>query len=158
VHRITGPDPTAKNVFIKDVEETYQRMVERCKVLAAEKESKKNGVEQIQIEVTGPNSSLSVNIPDPNSEEPEERKRHEIFMTLPQELRDALQTSDVKVINKVLGKMSVEEAEKVLKVIGECQALTIEEGIIDATKGETIPGREQAVQGADPEAVEGTAA
>lgn len=93
-------------------------------------------VEQIQIEITDPNSSLNVHIPDENSD------KYPAFMKLPENFREALKTEDIKKINKVLGEMSVEEAEEILKICGEAGALTIEEGIIDATKGETIPGQE----------------
>ncbi|CAG8792173.1 17104_t:CDS:2, partial [Racocetra fulgida] len=53
--------PQAREVFIKDVNETYDRIRERCKVMNAEKTQRpqKAQVEQIQIEVTDPNTSLN---------------------------------------------------------------------------------------------------
>jgi cell division cycle protein 37 len=39
-------------------------------------------------------------------------------------------------VNKVLGKMSVEEAEEIVEKLGEGGMLSLEEGIVDATTEE----------------------
>src|ERR1044071_4748205 len=67
--RITSPNPQAREVFMKDVNDTYDRIRERCQIMAAEKTQKPQPakqVEQIQIEVTDPNMSLNVRVPDEN--------------------------------------------------------------------------------------------
>ncbi|CAG8614717.1 5120_t:CDS:2 [Acaulospora morrowiae] len=142
--RITSTDPQARDIFLKDVNETYERIRERCKVMNAEKTQnpQQSQAEQIQIEVTDPNSSLNVHIPDEHSEDEKEREKHQIFLTLPEKFREALKTGELTKINKVLGGYTVEEAEGILEICGRAEVLTIEEGIIDATKGETIPGQD----------------
>ncbi|CAG8543843.1 425_t:CDS:2 [Acaulospora colombiana] len=140
---ITSTDPQARDIFLKDVSETYERIRERCKVMNAEKTQKpqQSQAEQIQIEVTDPNSSLNVHIPDEHSEDEKEKEKYQIFLTLPEDFREALKTGELVKINKVLGGFTVEEAEKILEICGRAEVLSIEEGIIDATKGETIPGQ-----------------
>ncbi|RIB28816.1 hypothetical protein C2G38_1951273 [Gigaspora rosea] len=141
--RITSPDPQAREVFIKDVNETYERIRERCKVMNAEKTQRpqKAQVEQIQIEVTDPNTSLNVRVPDANSEDEQEKARYQTFLKLPENFQEALKTGELTKINKVLGAMTVEEAEHVLEICGEADVLSLEGGIIDATQGQTIPGQ-----------------
>ncbi|CAG8541292.1 28539_t:CDS:2 [Racocetra persica] len=141
--RITSPDPQAREVFLKDVNETYERIRERCKVMNAEKTQRpqKAQVEQIQIEVTDPNTSLNVRIPDGNSEDEDEKTRYQTFLKLPENFQEALKTGELTKINKVLGAMTVEEAERVLDICGKADVLSLEGGIIDATQGQTIPGQ-----------------
>ncbi|CAG8609766.1 9820_t:CDS:2 [Dentiscutata heterogama] len=141
--RITSPDPQAREVFLKDVNETYERIRDRCKVMNAEKTQRpqKAQVEQIQIEVTDPNTSLNVRIPDANSEDEQEKAKYQNFLKLPENFQEALKTGELTKINKVLGAMTVEEAERVLEICGEANVLSLEGGIIDATQGQTIPGQ-----------------
>ncbi|CAG8540712.1 9236_t:CDS:2 [Gigaspora margarita] len=141
--RITSPDPQAREVFIKDVNETYERIRERCKVMNAEKTQRpqKAQVEQIQIEVTDPNTSLNVRVPDANSEDEQEKARYQAFLKLPVNFQEALRTGELTKINKVLGAMTVEEAERILEICGEADVMSLEGGIIDATQGQTIPGQ-----------------
>src|SRR5437764_12957998 len=99
---------------MNDVNETYRHIEERCKIMSAEKTQKpqpSSQAEQIQIEVTGLNSSLNVRIPDENSTDENEQTRYKIFTTLSKDLQEALKTGEITKINKVLGEMSVEEAE-----------------------------------------------
>jgi cell division cycle protein 37 len=143
--RITAPNPQAREVFMKDVQDTYDRIRERCQIMAAEKTQKPQPakqVEQIQIEVTDPNMSLNVRIPDKNATSEEEKTRYQLFEKLPVDFQEALNTRDIKTINKVLGEMTVEEAEEVLKICGDADILSIEPGIIDTTQGEVVPGQE----------------
>ncbi|CAJ0760878.1 13066_t:CDS:2, partial [Entrophospora sp. SA101] len=136
--RINGPNPQAREIFMNDVNETYNHIRERCKIIAAEKTQKpqpsSRQAEQIQIEVTGPNSSLNVRVPDENSTDKNEQDKYKIFTTLPKNLQEALKTGEITKINEVLGEMSVEEAEDALKICGDADVLSIEEGIIDTTK------------------------
>ena len=142
--RISAPNPQAREVFMKDVDDTYDRIRERCQVMAAERTQKPQPkqVEQIQIEVTDPNMSLNVRIPDENSTDEEEKAKFQLFESLPVDFQEALKTKELTKINKVLGEMSVEEAENALKICGEADILSIEPGIIDTTQGEVVPGQE----------------
>ncbi|CAG8444153.1 15895_t:CDS:2 [Funneliformis mosseae] len=143
--RITAPNPQARDVFMKDVNDTYDRIRERCQIMATEKTQKPQPakqVEQIQIEVTDPNMSLNVRIPDENAPDEEGKSRYQLFETLPVDFQRALKTGEITKINKVLGDMSVEKAEQVLQICGEADILSIEPGIIDTTQGEVVPGQE----------------
>ncbi|KAG9285178.1 hypothetical protein G9A89_004393 [Geosiphon pyriformis] len=148
--RITSPQAQqqARQIFNTDVEETYKRITERCKTIEEERKQSSSGkqAEQIQIEIVGKNDSLTIQIPTADSTDPEEKARYEIYMTLSQDLREAFETEELEKINLVLGKMSVDEAEKALEIINKAGVLTIEEGIIDATKGETIESRQAEVK------------
>ena len=59
-----------------------------------------------------------------------------IFETFPPGLQRALETGKLDEINKVLAKMSVEEAEEVVEKLGEGGMLSVEQGVIDATTEE----------------------
>ncbi|CAG8621920.1 11753_t:CDS:2 [Ambispora leptoticha] len=144
--RITSPEAQeqARKIFNNDVEETYARIIERCKVMEEEKKKDPKQTEQIQIEVVDPNSSIMIRIPKKDSEDPTEKEAYETYLTLPNDFRDALETGELAKINKELGKMPVELAENVLQIVGEAGVLSIEEGVIDTTKGETIEAREAA--------------
>jgi len=132
---------SAREVFEKDVKDTYEHICKRCEVIEKEKESQPQ-VEQIQIEMTGPGNTLSVHIPDENSDDPAEVSRFRNFMTLSEDMREALKTGELEKINKVLGSLPVSEAEKILEICNQSEVLRVEPGIIDTTKGETIPTRE----------------
>ncbi|CAI2174958.1 17088_t:CDS:2, partial [Funneliformis geosporum] len=135
----------ARDVFMKDVNDTYDRIRERCQIMAAEKTQKPQPakqVEQIQIEVTDPNMSLNVRVPDENAPDEEGKSRYQLFKTLPVDFQKALKTGEITKINKVLGDMSVEKAEQVLQICGDADILSIEPGIIDTTQGEVVPGQE----------------
>ncbi|CAG8495905.1 4139_t:CDS:2 [Ambispora gerdemannii] len=144
--RITSPEAQeqARKIFGNDVEETYSRIIERCKIIEEEKKKNPKQAEQIQIEVVDPNSSITIRIPKQDSEDLAEKEAYEKYLTLPSNFRSALESGELEKINKELGKMPVEVAEKVLEIVGEAGVLSIEEGIIDTTKGETIEAREAA--------------
>jgi cell division cycle protein 37 len=59
-----------------------------------------------------------------------------IFESFPPGLRRALESRSLDEINKVLGKMSVDEAEDVVAKLSEGGILSVEEGILDATTEE----------------------
>jgi cell division cycle protein 37 len=70
------------------------------------------------------------------SEDPEERRCREIFEAFPPGLQRALESGKLDEVNKVLGKMSVEEAEEVVEQLGEGGMLSLQEEIIDTTTEE----------------------
>lgn len=75
-------------------------------------------------------------MPAANSEDPTEIEVRKIFDAFPEDLQKALATESLDEVNKVLGKMSVEEAELVVEQLGNGGMLSLEEGIVDATTEE----------------------
>jgi cell division cycle protein 37 len=57
-------------------------------------------------------------------------------------LQRALESGKLDEVNKVLAKMSVDEAEEVVEKLGQGGMLSLEEGVIDATteEGQQIMG------------------
>jgi cell division cycle protein 37 len=51
-------------------------------------------------------------------------------------LQNALSSESLEEVNKVLGKLSVEDAEDVVEKLGQSGMLSLEEGIVDATTEE----------------------
>lgn len=87
-----------------------------------------------------PNTTITVNVPpvvdDPSTAPPELVAAREIFDSFPPGLQRALETGSLDEINKVLGKMSVEEAEEVVENLSNGGMLSVEQGVIDATTEE----------------------
>lgn len=135
--RMSTPGHQAQKVFFDDVQNTYQRMKSRTKELQKEQaEEEGQGVEQIQLHAVEPGTAINIRIPAKDSTEPEEIKARELFDTFPPGLQRALQSGSLDEVNKVLGKMSVEQAEEVVGQLSEGNMLSVEEQIIDATTEE----------------------
>ena len=121
--RITTKGHQAQDVFYKDVQETYMRIKSRCKEInmerAQEAASGGAGVEQIQLHAVEPGTVINIKIPPPNSEDEEEKKGRQIFEGFSPEMRAALETGNLDQVNKVLGKMKVEDAEELVGLFGE---------------------------------------
>lgn len=121
--RITTKGHQAQDVFFKDVQETYMRIKSRCKEInverAEEAASGGAGVEQIQLHAVEPGTVINIKIPPPNSEDEEEKNSRKIFEGFSPEMRAALETGNLDQVNKVLGKMKVEEAEELVGLFGE---------------------------------------
>jgi len=83
------------------------------------KEKGSQGVEQIQLHAVDPNTTINISIPPANSEDPEQKKAREAFESFPPGLRRALESGSLDEVNKVLGMMSVEEAEEIVGQLGE---------------------------------------
>lgn len=83
-----------------------------------------------------PNTKINISIPPANSTVSEEIEARKIFDNFPPSLRRALESESLDQVNKVLGKMSVEEAEDIVQKLGEGGMLNLEEGIVDATTEE----------------------
>jgi cell division cycle protein 37 len=133
-HRISTPSHQAQKVFQEDVSSTYDRIRTRAAELAKERSSPSAGVEQIQLHAVDPNTKITISIPSPTDTE-----AREIFNSFSPELQKSLESGSLDEVNKVLGAMSVEEAEAVVAKLGEGGMLSLEEGVIDAT---TEEGRE----------------
>ncbi|KAM9888461.1 hypothetical protein OXX79_012896, partial [Metschnikowia pulcherrima] len=74
----------------------------------------------IQLKALDDSTELSVNTPE------EGTKEYEIFSTkLSPEMQAAIRTSSLDEVNRVFAQMKVEEAEKVLEIIQECDVIGI---------------------------------
>ena len=118
-YRITTHGHQAQKVFHDDVQQTYSRIRERAKEIASEREKESQGVEQIQLHAVDPGTTINIKIPAPDSDNPEVRAAREVFESFPPGLQRALESGSLDEVNKVLGKMSVEEAEEVVGQLGE---------------------------------------
>ena len=138
--RITTPGHNAQKMFLDDVNNTYNKLKERVKELAAEKaksgDDATSGVEQIQLHAVEPGTEIHINIPQPSSTDSVEITAREKFDAFPPGLQHALESGSLNKVNEVLGKMSVEEAEEVVGQMGENGMLSMEEGVIDGTTEE----------------------
>ncbi|KAI9795636.1 MAG: hsp90 co-chaperone Cdc37 [Candelina submexicana] len=138
--RITTKGHQAQKVFLDDVKDTYAKIrtrgAEIAKERAEEEAEGSKGVEQIQLHAVEPGTSINIVIPNPDSTEEVERTARQTFESFPPGLQRALESGSLDEVNKVLGKMSVEEAEEVVGQLGENGMLSLEEQIIDATTEE----------------------
>lgn len=142
--RIQSKDHQAAKMFNDDVDQTYHRIKTRAAEILKEREDNPGGegVEQIQLHAVDPGTSIHIQVPPAKStaEDPQEREveimARGIFETFPPGLQRALETGKLEEINKVLAKMSVEEAEEVVEKLGEGGMLSVEQGVIDATTEE----------------------
>ena len=152
---MTVGDPRAEAVFLKDVDDTYNHLRQRV-LISAEEQRKAaesgEGVEQIQLVAQNPNTTIGFNIPDgpppehfqlegPGTEgfdiEQVRRAlqlRWDHFNSFSPELQEALKSQELEKVNAVLGKMSVEDAEEVVRKLDEGGILEFaESGIRDET-------------------------
>ncbi|KAH8704160.1 Cdc37 N terminal kinase binding-domain-containing protein [Talaromyces proteolyticus] len=136
--RITTKDHQAGTLFRNDVNETYNKIKTRAAELAKNRspENDPAGVEQIQLHAVDPNTKINISIPPADSTNPEEIEARNIFDSFPPGLQRALQSESLDEVNKVLGKMSVDEAEVIVDKLGQGGMLSLEEGIVDATTEE----------------------
>lgn len=121
------PGHQAQKVFLDDVNTTYGRIRTRAREIAADRASDANagaGVEQIQLHAVEPGTKINIVIPPKDSTDENEQKARAIFETFPPGLQRALEHGSLDEVNKVLGKMSVEEAEEIVGQLGEvsCRA------------------------------------
>lgn len=147
--RITTKDHAANKMFQDDVNNTYAKIKERAGVLAQQKKDdlERGGEEQIQLHAVDPGTEITITIPPPipsslaeSSTVPppseEEIQARHIFESFPPGLQRALESGKLDEVNRVLGKMSVDEAEEVVGQLGEAGMLNLEEKVIDATTEE----------------------
>ncbi|KAF4121339.1 cell division cycle protein 37 [Geosmithia morbida] len=146
--RITTRGHQAQEVFAKDVQDTYMRIRNRSREIVRERALEKErgadaGVEQIQLHAMEPGTVINIRIPpavpddQPDGEGVEEARRaRAIFESFKPDMRKALESESLDEVNKVLGEMSVEEAEEIVNLFGEANILSLEEQIIDATTEE----------------------
>lgn len=120
--RITTKGHQAQKVFMDDVNGTYNRIKTRSKEISAQREKEEAegaGVEQIQLHAVDPGTTINITIPDKDSLDPDVKAARGIFESFPPGLQRALESGSLDDVNKVLGKMSVEEAEEIVGQLGE---------------------------------------
>ncbi|RAH58018.1 Hsp90 co-chaperone Cdc37 [Aspergillus piperis CBS 112811] len=136
--RITNADHQAGTLFRNDVNETYHKIKTRAAELAKDGSASNDpaGVEQIQLHAVDPNTKITINIPSAEGDDPVEVEARKVYESFSKDLQKALASESLDEVNKVLGKMSVEEAEDVVEKLGQSGMLSLEEGIVDATTEE----------------------
>lgn len=112
--RITTPGHQAREIFEKDVAERFRAIHSMAK-----RDSKKKGVEQIQLYPAGEDSSIRIQVPPAGSEDEKERKARKIFERFSPEMRAALESASLEEVNKVLAEMVAPEAEKMVSLLDE---------------------------------------
>jgi cell division cycle protein 37 len=149
-------DKRALKVFVDDVESTYRHVVDRVEANRAEANE---GREQIQLVPENPSQSISFQVPDgpppanltlegPGTENldiEEVRKalqfRWDVFQGFSPELQAALRGNTLDGVNRVLGEMTVLEAETVVSSLDVAGILNFaESGIRDETGKEASEG------------------
>jgi cell division cycle protein 37 len=141
--RIATKHHQAATLFQNDVSETYDKIRTRAAELSKNSSGEPAGVEQIQLQAVDPNTKINIVIPPANSSNPDEIAAHEIFKSFPPGLQRALESESLDEVNKVLGKMSVDEAEEIVEKLSKGGMLSVEEGIVDTT---TEEGRKKLVE------------
>jgi cell division cycle protein 37 len=136
--RIQTPGHQARKLFLDDVNTTYARIRSRTAELAREREDGSSDREQIQLHAVDPGTQINIVTPPPADKctTDDERAARKIFDSFPPGLQRALASESLDEVNKVLGKMSVDEAEQVVEQLGNGGMLSLEEGVIDATTEE----------------------
>ncbi|PFH58806.1 hypothetical protein XA68_13198 [Ophiocordyceps unilateralis] len=137
--RIMTKGHQAQEVFYRDVQETYTRIRNRSREILAERAANpedEEGVAQIQLHAVEPGTAIQIRVPPADSSEAQAQRAREIFDGFRPELQKALESASLDEVNKVLGKMKVDEAEEVVELLGEANILSLEEHLIDATTDE----------------------
>jgi cell division cycle protein 37 len=139
-------------MFNDDVDSTYHRIKTRAAEILKERaenpQGEGAGVEQIQLHAVDPGTQINISVPpkESSAEDPEQKEAEEaarqIFESFPPGLQRALESGKLDEVNKVLAKMSVDEAEEVVEKLGQGGMLSLEEGVIDATteEGQRVMG------------------
>lgn len=151
-YRMIAGDKRADKVFVEDVENTYNHLVNRVKI---SQEEQSQGKEQIQLVAENPDTEIRFNVPDgpppenivlegPGTEGmnvEEVRKalqfRWDVFQGFPPALQEALRDGGLDKVNKVLGDMDVPEAEGIVGDLDMAGILSFAEGGIRDETGAT---------------------
>lgn len=150
--KMIAGDKRAEKVFVEDVENTYNHLVNRVKI---SQEEQAQGKEQIQLVAENPDTEIRFNVPDgpppenivlegPGTEGmnvEEVRKalqfRWDVFQGFPPALQEALRDGGLDKVNKVLGEMDVPEAEGIVGDLDMAGILSFAEGGIRDETGAT---------------------
>lgn len=151
-YRMIQKNPKSLQMFNEDLQNTYTRIAQRTKEMAAEEEAMGER-EQIQLVAEDPNLTIGFNLPEgpppedlrlegPGTEELDVeqvraylQRKWDIFQSFPPAFKTALQTEKLDEVNKVLGRMKVAEAEPLVELLQEAGMLSFSEaGVRDMTK------------------------
>jgi len=151
---MVNADPRAVMVFMKDVDDTYNHIVTRVKANKEEEEALSQGTEQIQLVPENPDAEISFNVPDgppaeniklegPGTEDMEVEEvrkalqmQWEVFDGFEEDMKTALKSQKLEAINKILGSMKIEDAERVVELLQISGILSFSEsGVRDQTGG-----------------------
>lgn len=144
---MTSSDPKALQMFLEDVHGTSERIINRAHVVAAEREAEREanpaGKEQIQLVASDPSTVITFEVPDGPPPEKLEitgegadeldpelvrqflQTRWDIFQSFSKGMQRALTEKSLEKVNKVLGKLDVEEAEEIVKNLQESGILSV---------------------------------
>lgn len=117
--RVTTQGHQAQDLFIRDVQDTYMRIKNRAAEIVAERANEPEGVEQIQLHAVEPGTVINISIPPADSDDAEVKQAREIFESFAPDMKAALETGELDKVNKVLGEMSVEDAEELVNLFSE---------------------------------------
>lgn len=117
--RITTKGHQAQGVFFKDVQDTFMRIKNRSVEILAERAKEGEGVEQIQLHAVEPGTVINIKVPPADSEDADVQEARKIFEAFSSEMRAALETGELDEVNKVLGGLSIDEAEEMVNWFGE---------------------------------------
>ncbi|RDB17873.1 Hsp90 co-chaperone Cdc37, partial [Hypsizygus marmoreus] len=152
--KMISADQRAESVFVNDMANTYQHLVER--VNASLEDS--TGKEQIQLVPENPSQTITFNVPDGPPPEnlvyegadaetvdiEEVRKalqfRWDVFDGFPEDLKEALKKGELDGVNKVLGDLEVPEAEAVVQQLDMAGILSFADGGIRDETGKDAGG------------------
>jgi len=160
--KVGSGEPKAMEVFINDVESTYDRISKRCAVIISERSQEPASKEQIQLVPTNPTTSITFEVPEGpppenlelKTEDPEEASKLDVeevrkflwdrwntFNQFPKKLQKALKSKQLDQVNQVIGDMEIPEAEKIVQDLDRVGILCFSEsGIIDKTaEGDANP-------------------
>jgi cell division cycle protein 37 len=126
LYRMSAPNTQGRKMFFDDVEKTYGRIQSRCLEIAAEEVTEENGVETIQLQPMGDGSQLTIRVPEPSDEE-----AYKVYKAMPVDFQEALKTGKLEEMNKVLEKLSVPDAETLVKLCSDYGFLDVEGEIMD---------------------------
>ncbi|WWC59077.1 uncharacterized protein I303_101624 [Kwoniella dejecticola CBS 10117] len=153
--KMISRNPKSLEMFMQDFNQTYTRIARRTVEMIAEEEAAGER-EQIQLVAEDPSVEIGFNLPDGpppadlrlEGEGTEDmdieqvklflQHKWDIFQAFPESLRNALKTEKLDEVNKVLGKMKVADAEKVVELMQEGGMLSFSErGVRDMTQGQS---------------------
>ncbi|KAI9296023.1 hypothetical protein K502DRAFT_278224, partial [Neoconidiobolus thromboides FSU 785] len=101
---------TGNEVFLKDVEDTYNILKQRCEVIR-QQNSKQKAI--FQLEPTSEDAKIMVDLP---TDDINDQERKVIFNSLPLKLQEALKENTIEAINLALSELDEQEAEHALQL------------------------------------------
>lgn len=118
--RVTTKGHRAQELFYNDVRDTFMRIRTRTREIISERaKDGGEGVEQIQLHAVEPGTVINIQVPPADSEDAEVQEARKVFEGFSPEMKKALESGELDQVNKVLGELSVEDAEEYVNLFGE---------------------------------------